>query len=144
MRGMSRAPGRNTDSPKDAEYLAPPEADIRDITRAFIGIANSLENAAKLAESLNPSAHVDRGGISVQMISELNSEAWAEAEEAAEVMMKAIRSARSNFDYWERVAAQYALEDLGFTQRRTAALLGIGVNTVNRWANHPVATQTDD
>lgn len=138
---MSRTPGRNTDSPGDSDYLAPPNADIRDVTNSYVSIANSLLNAAQLAERLNESAHMDRGGISVHVIEERSAEAWEDAEAAAEVMMKAIRDARGNFEYWERVTAQYAMEQLGFTQRRTASLLGIGVNTVNRWANHPVETK---
>lgn len=141
---MSRTPGRNTDTPGDLEYLAPPNADITHIADAYLTIANILENAAARAKTLNVSAHQERGGISGHVIRERNEEAWEEAEEAAEVMMKAINSARKTFEYWERVTAEYALEDLGFTQRRTAALLGIGVNTVNRWANHPVETMPED
>lgn len=141
---MSRTPGRNTDSPRESDYLAPPNVDIRDITQSYLSIANALENAALRAESLNDAALTPRGGIEAGFAESLRAEAWREAEEAAEVMMKAIRSARSNFEYWERVTAQYAMEELGFTQRRTAALLGIGVNTVNRWANHPVETRPEE
>lgn len=140
---MSRTPGRNTDHPGDADYLAPPDADIRDITNAYKAIALILENAADRANHLNDLAHQDRGGISVDVIQERRAEAWGDAEAAAETMMKAIDSARKSFEYWERVTAQYAMDELGFTQRRTAALLGIGVNTVNRWANHPVQTQAE-
>lgn len=141
---MSRTPGRNTDNPGNVDHLAPPNADLRHITQAYLSVANALENGAKHAETLNAQAHLDRGGISQEVIHENNAEAWQLAEEAAETMMKAIRSARQTTEYWERVTAEYAMEELGFTQRRTAALLGVGVNTINRWANHPVVTKSDE
>lgn len=74
----------------------------------------------------------------------------AESDRADEIhaamakTLAGLRMFRGNYEYWERVAAEYSLESLNFTQRRTAALLGVGLSTINRWAQHPVTTGEDD
>jgi len=45
---------------------------------------------------------------------------------------------RRNYHYWERVIAEYALTEMKYTQRDTAHLLGVGLSTINRWAQNPV------
>jgi len=50
----------------------------------------------------------------------------------------AMRSFRRDYYYWERVVAEYALTKMGYTQRDAAKALGVGLSTINRWAQHPV------
>ena len=45
---------------------------------------------------------------------------------------------RKEYSGWERIVVEYALTKHGFTQRDVARLLGVGLSTVNRWAQHPL------
>lgn len=45
---------------------------------------------------------------------------------------------RKEYAVWERIVVEYALTKKGFTQRDVARLLGVGLSTVNRWAQNPV------
>lgn len=52
--------------------------------------------------------------------------------------LSGLRAYRRNYNFWERVIAEYALTKMNYTQRDTAALLGVGVSTINRWAQNPL------
>lgn len=54
-----------------------------------------------------------------------------------EQLMEAVAQHRDGLAYWERVIAEYALHRRGYSQRKTAQLLGVGVSTVNRWSQNP-------
>lgn len=45
---------------------------------------------------------------------------------------------RRQYNFWERVIVEYALNEMNYTQRDTAQLLGVGLSTVNRWAQNPL------
>jgi hypothetical protein len=45
---------------------------------------------------------------------------------------------RREYANWERLTVEYALTQSGLTQRDVARLLGVGLSTVNRWAQHPL------
>lgn len=45
---------------------------------------------------------------------------------------------RKEYANWERIVVEYALTKRGFTQRDVARLLGVGLSTVNRWAQNPL------
>jgi transposase len=49
-----------------------------------------------------------------------------------------LKSFRKDYADWERLIVEYALTRSGFTQRDVATLLGVGLSTVNRWAQHPL------
>jgi Trp operon repressor len=74
-------------------------------------------------------------------------EVWeAEARHRSEQLQRTLmgmRSFRRNYDYWERAIAEYALRT-GMTQRDAARLLGVSTATINRWNQHPVATEGED
>jgi len=53
----------------------------------------------------------------------------------------ALRDFRRQYSYWERVTAEYALGKMQFTQRDAAKYLGVGVSTINRWAQHPLTIE---
>lgn len=44
---------------------------------------------------------------------------------------------RKDYATWERLIVEYALQS-GMTQRDAARHLGVGLSTVNRWAQHPL------
>ncbi|GAB3574601.1 hypothetical protein GCM10027406_04870 [Leifsonia lichenia] len=49
-----------------------------------------------------------------------------------------LRDFRRTYGRWERVIAEFALTKMNYTQRDAAKLLGVGVSTINRWAQHPL------
>ncbi|MBF0672733.1 MAG: hypothetical protein IR160_09135 [Salinibacterium sp.] len=49
-----------------------------------------------------------------------------------------LREFRRQYGRWERVIAEYSLAKMGYSQRDAAKYLGVGVSTVNRWAQHPL------
>jgi transcriptional regulator with GAF, ATPase, and Fis domain len=49
-----------------------------------------------------------------------------------------LREFRRQYGRWERVIAEYALGKMNYTQRDAAKYLGVGVSTINRWAQHPL------
>lgn len=69
-------------------------------------------------------------------------EVWADYEEklddAARRTLAGLGSFRKEYANWERLVVEYALTKRGFTQRDVARLLGVGLSTVNRWAQHPL------
>jgi len=50
---------------------------------------------------------------------------------------------RRNYHHWERVIAEFALAKMNYTQRDTAQLLGVGLSTINRWAQNPLPLEDD-
>jgi len=52
--------------------------------------------------------------------------------------MSGLGAYRRNYHHWERVIAEFALTQMNYTQRDTAQLLGVGLSTINRWAQNPV------
>ena len=69
-------------------------------------------------------------------------EVWADYEEkisdAVRRTLAGLGSYRKEYANWERLIVEYALTKQGFTQREVARLLGVGLSTVNRWAQHPL------
>lgn len=58
-------------------------------------------------------------------------------------MLSGLGSYRRNYQYWERVIAEFALSEMNYTQRDTAHLLGVGLSTINRWAQNPLTIGDD-
>jgi len=48
---------------------------------------------------------------------------------------------RRDYADWERLTVEYALKR--FTQRDVASVLGVGLSTVNRWAQHTLTYSED-
>lgn len=50
---------------------------------------------------------------------------------------------RRDYANWERIIVEFALTKRNMTQRDVARLLGVGLSTVNRWAQHPLTYDED-
>ncbi|GAA1696898.1 hypothetical protein GCM10009792_16080 [Microcella alkalica] len=70
-------------------------------------------------------------------------EVWAEynatVSDAIRRTLAGMGSFRKDYANWERIVVEYALTKDVFTQREVARLLGVGLSTVNRWAQHPLS-----
>ena len=137
---MARTPGRQTNEPDDDDpILQVDELNFYDVGRTLQELATQLRGVADL---------IDNGELK-RMFSEADEAGAFEATESAEKLanerfertLTGLRSFRRNFDYWERVIAEYALVKRGMTQREVARLLGVSTATINRWAQHPVAIE---
>lgn len=137
---MSRTPGRRTDDPEDEQYLARGDVELLDIGQAMIDLGTALKNAGHRTEQLVQEAN----RITIGVYHEQDRERDEIRVEAMESALSGMRAFRGNYEYWERLAAEHALHRMGFTQRHTAQQLGIGVNTINRWAQHPVHVKNSD
>ncbi|HEY8590055.1 MAG TPA: helix-turn-helix domain-containing protein [Naasia sp.] len=134
---MARTPGRQTNEPDDdAPILQVDELSFFDVGRTLQELATQLRGVAD---------QIDNGDIR-RLFEEAEEIGVPEAFEVADKRAKerfertlvGLRSFRRNYDYWERVIAEYALGKQGMTQREVARLLGVSTATINRWAQHPV------
>ena len=137
---MARTPGRQTDEPDDdAPILQVDELQLLDVGRTLQELATQLRGVAD---------QIDNGDIKRlwTLIEQHGNEqdiddAERLAVERFERTLTGLRSFRRNYDYWERVIAEYALTKQEMTQREVARLLGVSTATINRWAQHPVAIE---
>lgn len=69
-----------------------------------------------------------------------------DAQEADEFRraLTTLREFRRQYGRWERVIAEYALGKENYTQRDAAKYLGVGLSTINRWAQHPLTVEEDE
>lgn len=126
--------------------LAVENLELRDIGQNLIELGKQLQKVGELTEkqrmSLLEMTYLDQlDGLERE---QAESDHDRDVRDAMTKTLTGLRMFRGNYDYWERVAAEYALARLDFTQRRAAALLGVGLSTINRWAQHPVTTEEND
>lgn len=74
-------------------------------------------------------------------LEEIQKELGDEAKTALNKTLTGLRSFRREYDRWERVVAEYVMAKENYSQRDTAKLLGVGVSTINRWAQNPLKVQ---
>ena len=119
----------------DASGLAVDEVEFFDVGKRLGELADQLRTVAKLIDNddlYEQNAMVYTHG-SVTAIDRYEEDTNA----ALRRTLSGLRAYRRNYSYWERVIAEYALKR-GYTQRDTAHLLGVGVSTINRWAQNPL------
>jgi hypothetical protein len=134
---MARTPGRATDEPDDdAPILQVDELNYYEVGRTLQELAAQLRGVADL---------IDNGDLRrmYELAEKVGAvEAFEDADRASnerfQRTLTGLRSFRRNYDYWERVIAEYALTKQEMTQREVARLLGVSTATINRWAQHPV------
>ncbi len=131
----------NDESP--THRLQVDEVDFHDLARTFRELGEQLEKVGHMVDGKwlphEGTAYDDDDGAPMGMYQ--LAEARGEALGAFRRTLTGLRKFRREYHYWERVAVELALTKLGFTQRETADLLGVGLSTVNRWAQHPVVIQ---
>ncbi len=133
---MARTPGRKASRPNDVNQVE--EVEIPDIAKSLGDIAEKLHrDMGRAARLPGRPDYVDASGEPLLTAEE--QDAWpATADATLKQLLRDLAAFRTNYDYWERVAAEFALRYHHFTQRETAQLLNVGVSTINRWAQHPV------
>lgn len=137
---MSRKPGEPTVEPEAWEVLQVDEIELRNIGDSFVRIADDLRAAGELIKSapIKPTG-VDPKSGNETIFTEEDVAKWGnDSTYQAEELLTALKKVRRNWAYWERVAAEYAMKELGMTQRRVAAALGVSTATVNKWSQNPV------
>jgi len=135
---MARTPGRQTNEPdEDDPILQVDELNLYDVGRTVQELAAQLRGIADLIDNGELKRMITEADeIGVDEVSEHVAKV---ADERFERTLTGLRSFRRNYDYWERVIAEYALTKRSMTQREVARLLGVSTATINRWAQHPVA-----
>jgi|APMI01.1.fsa_nt_gi Trp operon repressor len=138
---MSRTPGRPTHEPEGEDaILKTDEVELGDLGRKLIDLGERLQKLGTLTEKKQV---LERGVIYVKNEHEELTEREveleiADARFAMRETLKGLRDFRREYDYWERVVAEFALNRMGYTQRDAALLLGVSVSTINRWAQNPL------
>ena len=113
--------GRRTDEPEDTGMLAVEGLGLRDIGQSFIEPGGQLRKVGDLTERQRFDLRRELYEWPLNSIEREQAELDRQ-DEVRDAMTKTpagLRKLRGNYDYWERVAAQYALTRLSFTQRRT-------------------------
>lgn len=137
---MARTPGRQTNEPdEDDPILQIDELSFTDVGRTIQELATQLRGVADLIDSAElRKAFDDAAEIGEPDVHEHVNRM---ADERFERTLTGLRSFRRNYDYWERVIAEYALVKQEMTQREVARLLGVSTATINRWSQHPIAIE---
>lgn len=137
---MSRTPGRPTHEPEGDATLKIDEVDLRDLGAKLIDLGERLEKLGRLTEA----KHLLESGVTYakndfeEMTEREVALEIADAKFAMRETLKGLREFRREYDYWERVVAEFALNRMNYTQRDAALLLGVSVSTINRWAQNPL------
>ena len=130
------AESEETEPTDDATGLAVDELAFFDVGRRLAELADQLRAVSNLID--NDRLHEDNATIyqhgSAQAVEHFEEDLSA----AFRRTLSGLRAYRRNYNFWERVIAEYALTKMHYTQRDTAALLGVGVSTINRWAQNPL------
>lgn len=113
---------------------------LHDIGQRLIDLGEQLISIGKHTENHDLRQHIEEADrIAVE-------EAWdavgREIESAVRRTLGGLSGFRKEYGNWERLIVEYALKR-GFTQRDVARLLGVGLSTVNRWAQHPLTYDED-
>lgn len=135
------APG---DSSADETRLQLDEVDRIDIADKLRDLSEQLQRAADLVYNQQRAADLRE-----------RYEHGAEPDEYEQVALNAkssdefrralttLREFRRQYGRWERVIAEFALGRMNYTQRDAAKFLGVGLSTVNRWAQHPLTVDEE-
>ena len=123
---------------EDAPLLQVEESTPADMAREFADLGAQLVALSSLLYN-ERREHGNRmifehGDPDEHDVAEMNRAAKDDFRRA----LTALRSFRRDYYHWERVVAEYALTKMGYTQRDAAKALGVGLSTINRWAQHPI------
>lgn len=137
---MSRTPGRRTDDPEDeSAELQVDEVTFLDVGAHLVQLAEQLKTVGELVDS--PRIRQLERDFEEHGLEEIQRLLSEEAKIALNKTLTGLRSFRREYDRWERVVAEYVMAKENYSQRDTAKLLGVGVSTINRWAQNPLKVQ---
>lgn len=109
---------------------------IHDIGQRLIDLGESLVATGAHTDSADLRRHIEDadlvGGEDVYEALD------REMQTAIRRTLMGLKSFRKDYADWERLIVEYALTRSNLTQRDVATLLGVGLSTVNRWAQHPL------
>lgn len=118
------------------------EVTLSDIGDALVELSARLREAGEKIQG--KSIMIESGSISY-MRNEFEEMSYEEVSEenrktraAFRSTLVALRQFRREYERWERLTAEYALDEMNYSQRDAAAALGVAASTINRWAQHPL------
>ena len=133
---MSDGPGGKQQGEQDHRLSG---VGIHDIGQRLIDLGEQLITIGKHGDSPKLRQHI-REAEEISM-----DEVWEDVDRELTTAVRRTLSGLGSFsrEYadWERLAVEYALARRSFTQREVANLLGVGLSTVNRWAQHPLVDE---
>ncbi|MDQ1126236.1 DNA-binding NtrC family response regulator [Microbacterium sp. SORGH_AS 505] len=129
----STAPG------PDEPHLQVDEVERIDLADKLDELSEQLHRAAELMHNRERSTQLheralhgdDPDEYELLMLDAKSSDEFRRA-------LTALRDFRRQYGHWERVIAEYTLQKMNYTQRDAAKYLGVGLSTINRWAQHPI------
>lgn len=102
---------------------------LRDLSEQLARVADLIEDKKLHREGREAYEHGHEGAI---------AEYEAEVSKRFRQTLSGLGAYRRQYNFWERVIVEYALNEMNYTQRDAAQLLGVGLSTVNRWAQNPL------
>jgi hypothetical protein len=114
---------------------------VHEIGQRLIDLGNTLVSAGHLTESEELRRRIREAEIAG--IEEVDAAVDREIAAAVRRTLMELSVFRREYADWERLTVEYALGRVGLTQRQVASLLGVGLSTVNRWAQHPLRYPED-
>lgn len=122
------------DAVEEARRLT--DVGIHQIGQRLIDLGEQLVTIGKHTDSHKLRQHIrDAEDVNVDEVWE---DVQSELNAAVRRTLSGLGSFRREYTEWERLTVEYALHRRSFTQREVAALLGVGLSTVNRWAQSPL------
>lgn len=107
---------------------------LRELSEQLSAIADHIDDKKLEEEGRQAYEYGHEGAI---------AEYDAETERRFRRTLSGLGTYRRNYHHWERVIAEFALTKMNYTQRDTAQLLGVGLSTINRWAQNPLPLEDD-
>lgn len=118
------------------------EIQLSDLGKHFVELGEKLQAVGRLTESQTmpvlDGKTVYARNVHEDMTMEEVIEWEADVRKRVRQTLTGLREFRRGYERWQRLTAEYALTQLGYTQRDTAELLGVAASTINRWAQHPL------
>lgn len=126
----------NTSESDAVETRRIADVGIHDIGQRLIDLGEQLVNIGKLTDSVKLRQNIESAGDIA--VDEVWEDVGREMDAAIRRTLTGLNGFRREYSDWERLTVEYALNRRSFTQRDVAQLLGVGLSTINRWAQQPL------
>lgn len=114
---------------------------VHEIGQRLIDLGELLKSTGEHTE--NPTLRKHLQDADLVGDADVYDSADREVKAAIRRTLMGLNTFRREYSEWERLTVEYALRRGEFTQRDVASLLGVGLSTVNRWAQHPLTYPED-